>query len=148
MRKLVVTLTGLLFCSVLLGDDIADRGKLAGTWQLQKGSDKDGSVWTLESKGDGVHIVRLQANQKLTDFECNTLGRDCDVTETGHHVKLSIWYNGPKLVQLETRGSEVVKWRLAVTGQGDTMEVEEIPVTPEGKTEILEFKRVLTTSAH
>ena len=147
MGKLVITLSGLVFCAALLGDDAADRAKLIGSWQLQSGSDKDGSLWTLENKGDGIRIVHLQNNQKLTDFECNTLGRDCDVKDAGHQVKVSLWYNGPKLVEFETRGNEVIKWRLGITGQGDTMEVEEIPITAAGKTEILEFKRVHTTSA-
>lgn len=55
MRKLVITLSGLVFCAALLGDDASDRAKLIGTWQLQSGSDKDGSLWTLESKGDGSY---------------------------------------------------------------------------------------------
>ena len=147
MRKLVIALSGLVFCAALLGDDAVDRAKLIGTWQLQSGNDKDGSLWTLETNGEGIRIVHVQNNQKLTEFECNTVGRDCDVTDAGRHVKVSLWYNGPKLVQFETQGSDVTKWRFGITGQGDTMEVEEIPITPAGKTEILEFKRVQTTSA-
>ena len=147
MRKLVITLSGLVFCAALHGDDAADRAKLIGSWQLQSGGDKDGTLWTLETEGDRIRIVHVQNNQKLTDFECNTTGQDCNVTDAGRHVKVSLWYNGPKLVEFETRGSEVIKWRLGITGQGDTMEVEEIPITPAGKTEILEFKRMQTTSA-
>jgi hypothetical protein len=133
----------LIFAAAALADDEADREKILGTWQLEHGSDKDGSVWIIEAKDNGVHVVHSQQNQKLVDFECNTLGRDCDLTDAGHHhMKVSFWYNGPKLVQYETRGSDVVKYRLTATGQGDTMEVEVIPVVPSGNTEVRQFKRV------
>ena len=145
MRKLATTLL-LAFSMTAIADDAVDRTKLIGSWQLEQGSDKDGSLWTLESKGDDIHIVHSSGSQTVTDFACNTVGKDCDVTNAGRHVKISMWYNGPKLVQFETRGSEVTKLRFGVTGQGDTMEVEVIPVVPAGKTEILQFKRV-TTSA-
>lgn len=147
MKQLVITISVLVLCGAASGDDQADRAKLIGAWQLQSGSDKDGSVWTLEAKDDGIRIVHTQNSQKITDFQCNTVGKDCDVTDAGHRVKISMWYNGPKLVQFETRGSDVTKWRFSITGQGDTMEVEEIPLTPSGSTQLLEFKRVPTTSA-
>ena len=147
MRTLLIGISMLMLCGALLADDEADRTKLIGTWQLQSGSDKDGSLWTLETKTDGLRIVRSQNNQTLAEFECNTVGKDCDVKDSGHHVKVSFYYNGPKLVEFETRGSDVVKWRFGITGQGDTMEVEEIPVSPAGKTEVLQFKRAPTVSA-
>jgi Ni/Co efflux regulator RcnB len=147
MKKLVITLSVLVFSSALLADDAADRAKLIGTWQLQGGSDKDGSVWTLEAKEDSIHIVHSQNSQKVAEYECNTVGKDCEVTDSGHKVKVSMWYNGPKLVEFETRGSDVTRLRFGVTGQGDTMEVEETPLSPAGKTEVLQFKRVQTISA-
>lgn len=142
MRNSLATLTILVFAVAAFADDAADRAKLIGTWQLEHGSDKDGSQWTLQSKGDTIRIVHSQNTQKLADFQCNTAGRDCDVTDAGHSAKVSLYYNGPKLVQFETQGSQVVKCRLGVNAQGDTMEVEVIPVVPAGKTEVLEFKRV------
>lgn len=143
MKQVLIAISVMVFCSAAFADDEADRAKLIGSWQLQSGSD----LWTLETSGEGIHIVHSQNNQKIADFQCNTVGKDCDVTDAGRKVKISMWYNGPKLVQFETKGSEVTKWRFGITGQGDTMEVEEIPVTPAGKTELLEFKRVQTTSA-
>ena len=147
MKHLVITLSVFVFAGALLGDDASDRAKLAGTWQLESGTDKSGTVWTLESKGDGIHVTRLQNNQKLTDFECNTLGKDCDVTDAGHREKISMWYNGPKLVEFETRGSDVTRWRFAVSSQGDTLEVEQTPISPAGKTETMKFKRVEQTAS-
>jgi hypothetical protein len=53
-----------------------------------------------------------------------------------------MWFNGPKLVELETKGKEVVKRRFAVAGEGDTLEIEVIPIEPAGKTETLRFRRL------
>ncbi len=146
MRKLATTLS-LVFSMTAIADDAVDRTKLIGAWQLEQGSDKDGSLWTLENKGDDIHIVHSTGTQTVADFACNTVGKDCEVTDAGHHVKVSMWYNGPKLVQFETRGSEVTRVRLGVTGEGDTLEVEVTPVVPAGKTEMLQFKRVTTSAS-
>jgi hypothetical protein len=53
-----------------------------------------------------------------------------------------MWFNGPKLVEIEARGTEVVKRRFSVTGDGDRMDVETIPIVPAGKSETRHFKRV------
>jgi hypothetical protein len=42
---------------------------------------------------------------------------------------------------METTGTLVVKRRFAVTGIGETMDLETIPVTPSGQTETTHFKR-------
>jgi hypothetical protein len=52
------------------------------------------------------------------------------------------------LVQLETRGSDVVKRRFVVQSQDDLMEVEVMPLVPPGKTEVLRFKRVVAAASH
>jgi hypothetical protein len=52
-----------------------------------------------------------------------------------------MWFNGTKLVELETVGNQVVKRRFTVTGDGDTMELETIPMVPSGSSEITHFKR-------
>ncbi len=52
-----------------------------------------------------------------------------------------MWFNGAKLVELETRGNQVVKRRFTVTGDGDSMELETIPLVPAGSGETTHFKR-------
>jgi hypothetical protein len=53
-----------------------------------------------------------------------------------------MWFNGPKLVELETSGTQVVKRRFSITGNGDTMDLEAIPIAPVGKVETSHFKGV------
>jgi hypothetical protein len=43
---------------------------------------------------------------------------------------MSMWFNGPKLIELETTGNQGVKRRFTVTGDGDSMELETIRVAP------------------
>jgi hypothetical protein len=53
-----------------------------------------------------------------------------------------MWFNGATLVELETSGNDVVKRRFKVTGDGDTMEIETVAISPAGKNETAHFKRV------
>lgn len=115
-------------------DDLADRDKLAGSWQSP-----DGERWVLDSKADSVHISEFDHDRKVSEFECNTLGRECAVKDGGKSAKVTMYFNGPKLVVLETRGSEVVKRRFQ--SNGDQLEVETMPLVPQGKTETAKLSR-------
>ncbi len=55
---------------------------------------------------------------------------------------MTLYFNGPNLVMLETKGSEVVKRRFGPTEKGDTLELEVIPMGADGKPETLHFQRV------
>src|ERR1051326_8872677 len=124
-------------------DNFSDREKLLGSWQSQLTSAQVGGPWMIESKGADVwHITHSVGDQKLLEFECSTMGRDCEAKESGKPAKVSMWFNGPKLVELETKGKEVVKRRFAVAGEGDTLDIEVIPIEPAGKTETLRFRRL------
>ena len=53
----------------------------------------------------------------------------------------------PKLVELETGGSVVMKRRFFAAA-ADTLELEVIPVVPEGKSELVHLRRVRPADAH
>ena len=137
----------LVFSAAAYGDSADERSKLNGTWQIENASGKQAETWTLEKQEDAMHFIRSENNQKDADFKCNMMGRECQVTDSGHGAKVSMWFSGSKLVQLETKGSDVVKRRFAVSGDGNAMDVEIIPVVPAGKPEVLHFKRVQSTVA-
>jgi hypothetical protein len=127
-----------LSLGVAMADDQADRAKLNGTWQ----SDTAGqSSWTLTENGDSIHIVNSSQGQPVEDFNCSTSGKECSVKHSGHSSKVSMWFNGSKLVELETTGNQTIKRRFNVTGKGDTMDLETVPVTAGGSPEISHFKR-------
>jgi hypothetical protein len=137
-----------VFCLVafgpvlLMGDDASARDRLVGAWQPEDSAAKDAGVWTLERKGDEVmHISYSVGDQKTIEFECGTTGKECKIKDSGKSATVSLWFNGARLVALETRGQEVVKRRFAA-GDGDSLEVEVIPIQPDGKAEKLVFHRI------
>ena len=136
-----VLATVLLAANAFADDDDTVRAKLAGAWLVDNEASTR-TVWILQEKSDAIHITHSEGAKKLADFECNTLGRECEVTDSSRPMKVSVWFNGPRLVELETRGDEVVKRRFMVSGQGETMELEVIPIVPSGKAERRLFKRV------
>jgi hypothetical protein len=127
---------------LLMADDSSARARLVGAWQPQDSTAKDAGVWTLERKGDEVmHISYSVGDQKMIEFECGTTGKECKVKDSGKSATVSLWFNGSRLVALETRGQEVLKRRFAV-GDGDSLEVEVIPIQPDGKSEKVVFRRI------
>lgn len=144
MKALAGGLITLLLAGSALAADAADRAKLTGKWQQNDGPQ---STWTIKDVGDSIHVIHSNATETIAEFDCNTLGKECEVKSAGHKAKVSLWFNGAQLVELETKGNEVVKRRFRVTGAGDTMDIEIIPVVPGGQTEIAHFKRTPSESA-
>ena len=125
------------------GDEVSDRAKLLGAWQPAESTPKDAGTWKLESKGnDALRVTQSLGDQTLLAFECTTNGQECDVKESGKAAKVSLYFNGSKLVEWETRGKQVVKRRFGIAEDGVTLEVEVLPITAAGKTETLRFHRV------
>jgi hypothetical protein len=145
----IVTLSALLSAGAALASDDSGRDKLLGTWEQSDGNGEP-TTWTLEGKSGfagPLHVTNSHRTQTQTEFECNTLGMECSAHDAGKASKVSMWFNGPKLVELETRGTQVVKRRFSVTGDGDTMDLETIPIAPAGKVEITHFKRSHSAAA-
>jgi hypothetical protein len=128
-------------------DDTDARAKLTGKWQ-QQGDSPDGvTAWTLQEKDTEIHVIAMHGSEKLADFECNTLGRECKSEDSGHAAKISFWFSGPSLVEMETRGSDVLKRRFSVSDQTGTMDVEVTPIVPAGRPETIHFTRVQESAA-
>jgi len=112
-----------------------------GTWQ-SAGTGETKSTWALEGLGESIHVTNSNGTQTVAEFDCNTVGKECAVKDAGRKSKVSMYFNGPRLVELETRGTQVVKRRFIVSDDGATMDLDTIPIAPEGKTETTHFKRV------
>jgi hypothetical protein len=116
----------------------APQPSLSGTWVLQK----DSSVkLVVEQMAEKIHVQESRAGAVVTDYTCNFDGKDCAIKEEGHSAKVALWFNGPKLVELTTRGSEVTRRRFTLAGDGKTLEVEFSPMSSPGKTEVLAYSR-------
>jgi hypothetical protein len=138
----ITALTALLLCVPVLADDVSDRAKLLGSWQAQDVSGKEATVWVLEMKGTALHISESLGGMKISEFECIPKGVECEGTVAGNKATVSMYYDGPALVQLETKGSDVTRRRFTVTGQPDMMDFEVRPIVGAGKAETLHLKRI------
>ncbi|MDE3195606.1 MAG: hypothetical protein KGN84_04640 [Acidobacteriota bacterium] len=133
-----------LFCVAMFAGVAAtvlaqtDASSLSGTWVLQK----DNTVkLVLEQTSDSVHVKETKGDRVVADYTCKTDGKDCKVKEEGHSEKVSLWFNGPKLVELITRGSDVTRRRFTVADGGKTLQVELAPMSTPEKTEVLAYSR-------
>jgi hypothetical protein len=143
MNIRIVSAGVLLLCAMAWAadDPEVERAKLVGKWQLKtEGAPDKCPVWVIEDKRFSIHITRLVGAQTVSDFECD-LGKECKVKDSGKSVTEQMYFNGTRLVELETKGSEIVKRRFAAADKPDTLEVEVTPIVPAGKTETLVFKR-------
>jgi hypothetical protein len=126
-----------LFIIAIRGQSAA-RPDLNGSWQLNPSQSElhshmpSGMNWLIEQNGDSIHMVERDGDKSVSDFRCATDGKDCKVKDHGHGVKVSFYYNGPVLVELEKMGENaVVKRRFHSSSNGLTVEV--IHLMPEGK---------------
>jgi hypothetical protein len=60
-------------------DDTQDRGKLGGKWQPADGQKSDYGTWTLETNEGGIRVLHESNGQKIAEYECNTIGRECEM---------------------------------------------------------------------
>jgi hypothetical protein len=127
--------------SVCLADNQDDRDKLTGSWvmQMQKGA---GAVtWVFANGASALHVTQMEGANTIAEFDCPVNGSNCDVKLSGKKATVSMYYNGPALVELETRGDKVIRRRFSISPTG-TMKVEVTPMSGTGAhTEELEFTR-------
>ncbi len=128
----------------VLADEYADRVKLLGTWESTDSS-ASGDRWLFEGQEENLHVVHSKGAQKMADYACKATGAECSTKVDGKSAKISMYFNGPALVVLETRGSDVTKERFSTMGD-DEMQLEVMPISGKGKAETLHFKRSKETS--
>jgi hypothetical protein len=139
---------GALLLGLALADDPSSHAQLLGSWVLaDNGASQAPSTLTLSADNNNLRVAKSDADHKSTTFECGTMGQECEVKDAGRNVKVSFWFNGPKLVELETHGSDVVKRVYNLLPSGDSLEVQVTPVSPEGKSEVYHFKRAANSMA-
>jgi len=146
--KYLGSLLGILVLSsvCVASADEGERDKLIGSWVSAGGDAASG--WTFEKNGDTFQIKSSVGSGAEAVYTCKADGQQCTIKIGGRKATVSMWFNGPKLVQMETQGSTIVKRRFAVQASGDTMELEIMPMSPSGKTETIQYKRAPVSSAH
>jgi len=125
------------------GDDHSEkRAKLAGAWQAPADGKDAGAIWSIEDRDDRLRITQTLKGEKILDLNCSTEGQECQATDSGKNVKVVMWFNGPKLVEMETHGSEVIQRHFQPSDDGATMQVEVTRMDTGGKPEPVQLKRL------
>ncbi|HMD48972.1 MAG TPA: hypothetical protein VKG79_07735 [Bryobacteraceae bacterium] len=98
----------------------------SGTWQLDatkcelhnlKLAD---ATWAIEEAGNSIHLVANEGKNK-TELKCTTDGKECSVS--GEKAKASFWYNGPMLVEMQTRGKTLRVETTSIVPQDNAIDV-------------------------
>ena len=118
-------------------DNLADRAHLIGHWVQNGGS----AAWIIDGASGELRVTEIGRDAPVAGFLCNTDGHDCQVKIAGHKAIVSLYYNGPALVQLETIGEQIVKRRFTILPSGNTMKVEVMPMSGHAPSQELEFER-------
>ena len=135
MRKVGYIAIGSAFALLAMLANAQDKPDFSGNWQLDpakcelhtaKVADAN---WSIEESANSIHLTENEAG-KAVEMKCTTDGKDCDIH--GDKAKASFWFNGPILVEMETKGDHVTRYRLTLSQDGKTLKVETTYIVPQG----------------
>ncbi|MCC6537124.1 MAG: hypothetical protein IT162_06210 [Bryobacterales bacterium] len=115
----------------------AERPDFTGNWRQEGG--QGGTITITQSEEELSISSKAGAG---TEVKCALRGQSCKAIVDGERVSVSYWFNGPMLVEMATGGKQkdrAVKTRRKLAEDGQTMEVEVMPIAPPGKAEKLTF---------
>jgi hypothetical protein len=124
-----------------------DHPNLAGTWQFDSAKSDQANnkvvnaTWVIEEGNNSIHITETEGdNTKKVELKCSTDGKDCNIA--GQKAKASFWYNGLTLVELETRGEHVNRYRMKLSNDAKALTVEVSSIVPSiEKPDVLVFQK-------
>ena len=135
MRKIECVAVGFVFTLFAALANGQDKPNFSGTWQLDPAKCELHTVkladanWAIEETDNSIHVTENEGG-KAIEMKCSTDGKDCEVH--GDKAKASFWYNGPMLVEMETKGDHVTRYRLTLSHDGKTLKVETTYIVPQG----------------
>jgi hypothetical protein len=147
MHKLAASAACLALALFALPGAAQDHPNLTGKWQLDSSKSEQNNAkvadatWVIEEDDNTIHITETESgNTKKTELKCSTDGKDCNVA--GEKAKASFWYNGPMLVEMETRGEHVNRYRMILSGDAKALRVEVNSIVPRNdKADVLVFQK-------
>ena len=137
------------FCMLFLAGTLTlpanEKPDLTGTWVPSAESNKALAKIEIEHKQEEIKIRELSSDSKAEkEFQCAPTGKECESKGREEDGKVTLWYNGPTLVEMyQARdGKSVVKTRRKLSEDGSTMTVEVIQIVPAGsKPETAVYRR-------
>ena len=147
MRNLATSAACLALALFAFPGAAQDHPNLAGTWQFDASKSEQhttriaNATWVIEEGDNSIHITEAEnGNSKKVEVKCSTDGKDCNVP--GEKAKASFWYNGPMLVEMETRGDHVSRFRMKLSDDAKALTVEVSSIVPRiDKADVLVFQK-------
>ena len=124
-----------------------DRPNLTGTWQFDSAKSElhtvkvAGATWVISVDDTSIQISESEdgAGKKI-ELKCTTDGKECKMA--GSKTKRSFWYNGAMLVEMETKGDNVVRYRMKLSDDGKTLTVDTTSIVPQSaQDDVLVFRK-------
>src|SRR5271170_4057345 len=113
-----------------------DRPNLSGTWQFDSSKSElhaakvAGATWVINEDDSSIQISESEDGAgKKTELKCTTDGKQCKVN--GNKATASFWYNGPMLVEMESKGDRVTRYRMKLSDDGKTLTVDTTSIVPQ-----------------
>jgi hypothetical protein len=124
-----------------------DRPNLSGTWQFDSSGSQlhtvtiAGATWVISEDDDSIQITQSETSGgKKIQLKCTTDGKECKVS--GEKGTASFWYNGPMLVEMESKGDRVTRYRMKLSEDGKTLTVDTTPIVPKAsQDDVLVFRK-------
>jgi hypothetical protein len=124
-----------------------NKPNLSGKWQLNtRKSEVHSRIpyavnLAMDQKGSAIHLVRTArtnaGRDTVTEFNCTTDGKDCDVKG----VKISLWYDGASLVEMDIAVQSVTKSSMTLSDDGKTISIDVNYISPPGDREKLVLEK-------
>jgi hypothetical protein len=124
-----------------------DRPNLSGTWQFDSAKSElhtvraAGATWVINEDDSSIQITESETGaSKKIELKCTTDGKECKVA--GSKIKTSFWYNGAMLVEMETKGDNVVRYRMKLSDDGKTLTVDTTSIVPQStQNDVMVFRK-------
>jgi hypothetical protein len=149
MRTVIFTLSTcfvlVVLAAVAAGQE-QERPSFSGTWQFDASKSElhsskiSSATWVIEEGDNSIHISQTENGKpKKTELQCTTDGKECKFPGDRRD---SFWYNGPMLVDMETKNDHVTRFRMKISDDGKTLTVEVTPIVPQSdKIDTLVFQK-------
>jgi hypothetical protein len=112
-----------------------ERPSFSGTWQFDASKSElhlskiSSATWVIEEGDNSIHISQTENGKpKKTELQCSTDGKECKFPGDRRD---SFWYNGAMLVDMETKNTNVIRYRMKVSDDGKTLTVEVNQIVPQ-----------------
>lgn len=124
----------------------------SGKWVLDPSRSQDANgdsiELTIQENSGNIDYKRTLrergGKQEEMSFSCPPVGKSCVLTEDGHKAKVSLWYDGEKLMMAKTGGPDhdaATERKFELSADGKTLTVDFTNYSGSGKAQKLVFTK-------